>query len=78
MATKAEIKKVILEIAGNPESGVIAQLADKWAEAIVSLDSAEPYVPEAKDGDGDGVVQEGTPFERQAKEVRVIKAKESR
>jgi len=28
MATKAEIKKVILDVAGNPESGPVKQLAD--------------------------------------------------
>ena len=78
MATKAEIKKVILDIAGNPDSGAVFQLADKWAEAIASLDSATPYKADAKDGDGDGLVQEGTPFARQAKEVRVTKAAEAR
>ena len=78
MASKADIKKVILDVAGNPDGGVIFQLADKWAEAIASLDSATPYKPEAKDADSDGVVQEGTPFERPAKEVRVTKASESR
>ena len=38
MATKEQIKKAILDVAGNPSSGVIADLADKWAEAIYKLD----------------------------------------
>ena len=78
MATKDAIKKVILDIAGNPTSGAIADLADTWARAIVSLDSKTPYNANAKDGDGDGVVQEGTPFERPAKENRVTKPTETR
>lgn len=39
MATKEQIKKAILEVAGDPESGVIAELADKWADAIVAIDN---------------------------------------
>lgn len=39
MASKEDIKKVILEVAGNPESGVVPALADKWADAIVELDN---------------------------------------
>ena len=39
MATKEQIKKAILEVAGNPESGVIAELADKFAEAVAKIDS---------------------------------------
>lgn len=78
MASKADIKKVILSIAGNPESGVIAEYADKWAEAIASLDSDTPYKANAKDGDGDGKVQDGTAFERPAKENRVTKPTETR
>jgi len=74
---KADVKKVILEIAGNPEAGVVFQLADKWAEAIVGLSTGE-YNPNAVDGDGDGLVQEGTRFERPAKETRVSGAKETR
>jgi len=37
MATKQEIKDTILNTAGNPESGVVVQYADAWAEAIVKL-----------------------------------------
>jgi hypothetical protein len=78
MASKDEIKKVILDVAGNPESGVIAQYADKWAVAIASLDTNTPYNLDARDGDGDGMVQDGTVFERPAKEIRVTKPVEKR
>jgi hypothetical protein len=63
---KQDVKKVILEVAGNPEAGVVVQLADKWAEAIVGLSTGE-YKTDARDGDGDGKVQDGTKFERQPK-----------
>lgn len=39
MASKEDIKKAILEVAGNPESGVVREYADKWAEAIFALDN---------------------------------------
>lgn len=78
MATAKQIKDVILEIAGNPTSGAIADLAGAWADAIVSLDSKTPYSTNAKDADGDGMVQDGTPFERPAKENRVTKPEEKR
>lgn len=71
MANFDEIKAAILDIAGNPTSGVIADMADSWAAAIVSLDSEVPYKLDARDGDGDGKVQDGTPFERPAKKKRV-------
>jgi hypothetical protein len=69
MANKTEIKNAILKAAGNPDSGVVFANADKWADAIVALDSKTP--PTAKDGDD--VVQESSPFERAKKEVRVTK-----
>lgn len=65
MATKAEIKKAILAVAGNPESGVVAQLADAWAQAIVDLDN------EAASEDARAVVGS-------AKETRVTKPSETR
>lgn len=40
MANKEQIKKAILEVAGNPSSGVVIDLADAWAEAITRLDSS--------------------------------------
>ena len=78
MASINEIKKVILDVAGNPESGVVTEYAEKWAIAIASLDSETPYNPNARDADGDGMVQDGTPFERPAKETRVTKPTEKR
>ena len=39
MATKEQIKKAILEVAGKPISGVISDLADAWADAIYSIDN---------------------------------------
>lgn len=78
MATKDQIKKVILDIAGNPVSGAIHALADSWADAIVSLDTDTPYKVSPRDGDGDGMVQEGTKFERPSKETRVTKQAETR
>lgn len=45
MATAKEIEKVILKIAGNPDSGSVKTLAPVWAEAIAKLD--EPKVKRA-------------------------------
>lgn len=39
MATKEQIKKAILEVAGNPVSGAIADLADTMADAVVAIDT---------------------------------------
>ena len=49
MATKDEIKKAILKIAGNPSTGIVKDLADAWAEAIVNLDNpkSKAVVPSA-------------------------------
>jgi hypothetical protein len=41
MATRDEIKKAILEVAGHPETGVVRELVNKWADAIVDIDSPE-------------------------------------
>lgn len=46
MATKEQIKKAILEVAGNPESGVIAELADAFADAVAKIDSAASLTAE--------------------------------
>jgi hypothetical protein len=37
MASKEQIKKVILDVAGNPSSGSVLELADKWADEIEKL-----------------------------------------
>ena len=47
MASKEEIKKALLASVGNPESGPIAQNANKMAEAVCCLDETpEPKVEE--------------------------------
>jgi hypothetical protein len=38
MATKQEIKAAILKAAGNPQSGIIADMADEFAEAVLGLE----------------------------------------
>lgn len=38
MLTQEQVKRKILEVAGNPSSGVIKELADELAAAIVALD----------------------------------------
>ena len=62
MATKADIKKAILEVAGNPDSGVIFEYAERFADAIVDLDSTSVE----------------TASERSIKETRVTKPEETR
>jgi hypothetical protein len=76
MATKAEIKKAILAIAGNPESGVIFNSVDAWATAIVGLDAVvpeKPAVTEVVDGERNGASYDGP-----AKETRLTKPVEKR
>lgn len=38
---KEQIKSAILNVAGNPESGAILDLADAMAEAIMNIDKSE-------------------------------------
>ena len=79
MPTFDQVKATILDVAGNPSSGVIVEYADKWAAAIVLIGSKVPYDLDAKDGDRDGMVQDGTPFERpDKKETRITKPTEIR
>jgi len=66
MATKSEIKKVILDVAGNPESGVVKQYVDAWADAIVAIDAPAP-APKVEREDVEPV-----------KETRILKAAEKR
>jgi hypothetical protein len=44
MADREAIKKAILDVAGNPSSGVIAEWADRFADAVVELDKPKPEV----------------------------------
>lgn len=68
MATKEQIKATILSVAGNPETGIIAQLADEWANAIAKLD-------EKSSNEGKAA---STNEPRSANETRVTKASELR
>jgi hypothetical protein len=45
MATKEQIKKAILDVAGNPSVGIVADFADAWADAIVEIDSPRAASP---------------------------------
>jgi hypothetical protein len=78
MASFEQIKATILDVAGNPTSGVIADYAEAWAAAIVLIDEDIPFDLSARDGDGDGMVQDGTKFERPTKETRITKPAETR
>lgn len=49
MATKDQIKDTILKVAGNPTSGIVADLAEAWAKAIYELDNpSKAGVPSAE------------------------------
>lgn len=39
MADREAIKRAILDAAGNPSAGVIAEYADRFADAVVALDA---------------------------------------
>jgi hypothetical protein len=45
MATKEEIKNAILEAAGNPSAGAIAEIADDLAKAVWQLDNKNSVNP---------------------------------
>lgn len=45
MATKDEIKAAILEAAGNPSAGAIAEIADELAKAVWQLDNKNSVNP---------------------------------
>jgi len=49
MANKEQIVKAILDASGNPDSGVVRVNVEKWADAIVAIDSETP--PKASDGE---------------------------
>jgi hypothetical protein len=51
LAKYEDVLKTILDIAGNPAAGVIADLAPEWAKAIVALDApaVEKRVVEASE-----------------------------
>ena len=53
MATIEQIKKAILDVSGNPESGLVRDNVDTWAQAVWELDNEvkpkETRVVEAKE-----------------------------
>jgi len=48
MATKEQIVDAILTVAGNPAAGEIKDLADAFADAIISLDAPAKEVKEQR------------------------------
>jgi len=42
MATIDQIKQAILGVAGNPDSGIIKELSQSFAEAVYALDNEVP------------------------------------
>jgi hypothetical protein len=71
MASKDDIKKAILKVAGNPVSGAIASLVDDMAEAVFVLDNSSAETPN-KVKPVRGTVQQNE------KEIRVSEAVEQR
>jgi hypothetical protein len=53
MATVEQIKKAILDVSGNPDSGIVRDNVDTWAQAVWELDNEvkpkEVRVLEAKE-----------------------------
>jgi hypothetical protein len=53
MATVEQIKKAIMDASGNPDSGIVRDNVDAWAQAIWELDNEvkpkEVRVVEAKE-----------------------------
>lgn len=72
MATKDEIKRTILAIAGDPSVGEIYSLADKWADAIWKLDNKDVAVKEDSDNNS------GASAFAAKKETRIIEPTEKR
>jgi hypothetical protein len=71
MASKEQIKKTILEIAGDPSVGEIYSLADKWADAIFKLDNPD-VAPTERDNNGGPTASAAT------RETRITKPTEIR
>ena len=72
MATKDEIKKTILAIAGDPSVGEIYSLADKWADAIWKLDNPNFAVKDDSESNGSQSASAAT------RETRITKPTEIR
>lgn len=72
MATKEQIKKTILAIAGDPSVGEIYSLADKWADAIWKLDNPNFAVNDDSENNGSQSASAAT------RETRISKPTEIR
>lgn len=72
MATKAQIKKVILDLAGNPSVGAIYTLSDKWADAIWKLDNPDVAI------EADSEPDSGASAPATKRETRITKPTEKR
>jgi hypothetical protein len=72
MATKEQIKKTILAIAGDPSVGEIYSLADKWADAIWKLDNPNFAVKDDSENNGSQSASAAT------RETRITKPTEIR
>lgn len=72
MATKEQIKKTILAIAGDPTVGEIYSLADKWADAIWKLDNPNFAVKDDSENNGSQSASAAT------RETRITKPTEIR
>ncbi len=72
MATKEEIKRTILAIAGDPSVGEIYSLADKWADAIWKLDNPNFAVKDDSENSGSQSASAAT------RETRITKPTEIR
>ena len=44
----------------------MSRFSDLYTEKTPDPEALDGYNPDARDGDNDGIVQEGTPFERPA------------
>ena len=44
----------------------MSRFSDLFQESTPDLETLDGYIDDARDGDNDGIVQEGTPFERPA------------
>ena len=72
MASKEQIKQIILAIAGHPSVGEVYSLADKWADAIWKLDNKDVAVNDDSDRNSGASATAAT------KETRILKPTETR
>jgi hypothetical protein len=67
---RAEIGAVVSDIPEKSAKWLLDQGLIELSDGKTKAAVVEPqFNPEAKDGDGDGIVQEGTPFERPIEET---------